>query len=315
MGDILSTQTNDISTVYKIIENAIGKEEDYIIYPYEDGFFSLCGTRDEGKINVFIIEVVPLTQEEEKKRKKDDLKFDEIYVDTETGKAYVKPPQWKKEAVPFFTITAESEWIYLSYLYSSEKRTGRFNESLICDIGRKIGAEGIYLIDASRGGKCGKKSSLSSQLFVSSSKRLKTYYEELGYQVDGVQSNEDRKENIRYVESSSRYKIKDYIIGLEDFLQKMKEKKEYSNFFYINGLVKFLMETKENDEMTLIDYLDSLIQKEECHIFNAFVEGSVKNFRLWEIKRNYKESEEVIVFFTVLSIIENISFGQYYKRL
>lgn len=314
MGGVLSTSTNNISEIYKIIDNAIRKEDDYIIYPYKDGFFTLSGIRYEDTINVYITEVVPLTREEEKKRKKDDLKFDEIYMDTETGKSYVKPPQWKKESVPFFTIATDSEWIQLSQLYSSEKRTGRFIESLICDIGRKIGAEGIYLHDASQGGKCG-KSSLSSQLFVSSSKRLKTYYEELGYKIDGIQLNEERKENIRYLESTTKYKVKDYIIDFEDFLQKMKEKEDYYHLFFVNGLLKILKETKENEEMTLIDYLDSLIQKDDCYIFNAFIESPGQHGLLWDITNKYRENEKTIDFFAVLSIINKISSGQYYKRL
>lgn len=297
---------------YEAIEVTFANPVNYVIYSYQGSNFLL--TRRNIEVKDFPDEIT-IRISELRLVDKTDKFLSEVYID-DADRVYVPLENDIIKNVPFFEVYRHSEYIYLGHLYSTKSRTGKFYESLIASIGRDISAKGIWLFDASRGGKC-KKFSLSLQLFVSKDdKQYKTYYETLGYELINPESKKERAKLIHMIKTGKVFTVKEYINGIQEYLEVIKNT-EYENIYEptinylkLNGVLKVIIDLNNDLSLNLIEYINDLINNGKCLEAQCIVNWSGLR------ETNYPiEGENMLVgnFREITRLLRNTATDEYIK--
>lgn len=280
---------NTNSTVYENLENILIDNPDYFIYQYKDGYFVITPERNYESYILYIKEVRPLT-------KKDREIKEKIYVSED--QSFVDIPEEIINDVPYLGVDSFSNAIYLGYLYATKSRKGRFMEEMFCQIGRDLGADQIYLYDASKSGPC-ENFSTSFQLFISDSKKFTTYYENLGYRSDDPQYNKDKAIVKKLYPKMLEYTLKDIKEMIrEEYKNHESSKRNKTTTVFALG---YLLSQEKKLNMNLIEYFKYLIENKRCKDLNILRVG-LENI----------ENDEISTFIINLRSISN---GFYYKEL
>lgn len=275
---------NSSSSSSKVFSNALHLRETnpfYIIYESETRIHHITISDDSDEEIIFVItEVIP------EDSSKDNTT---VFIDKETGKSYTPIEDDIIEKAPCFSVTPFSEMIYLDHLYATRTRSGRFYEELITTIGKDIGAEGVYLEDASKGGKC-EDFSLSIQLFISEEKQFQTYYELLGYTNTDIRANIDKTKLIYLLDYT-----KDISVSM--IIESMKSSLDNKDVYVIYSILK------ENGDhsLPLIKYLNELVITGKCTELSLLL--SNVNPMLGYISR----------YFEIFYLLSRLSRGNYVK--
>lgn len=292
MGNTSSSDSE--SRVWANLQKIKEDNPDYMFYKFKDGFFVLEYSQYEDFVEkVYITEVIPL------KKKEESVK--EIYLDSKE-KAYKIIPDNVKEGIPYIEIKKFSDWVYLGYLYASKKRTGKFIESLIVDISKKLKAKGIHLIDASRAGKCS-NISLSLQLFISDSKKHMSYYETLGYKRETREYKDKVKLTKKLMESIEKIPMKTFADEIhKHYIDNQNEKHTYRNNTNLDIFaIGYILKEEKNLQLNALEYIKMLIDRGRCYQVNILID---RNFILYD-------KSPIAKFLTYL---EDISYGTYIKQ-
>jgi hypothetical protein len=290
---------------YEIIEKRFN-ESKYTIYSYQGSKFLLSSNVSKNsesmELKIFITELRPVVKEDEF--------IEKVYMD-EDEKIYVELKDDITKGVPFFEVYRYSEYIHLGYLFSTRNRTGKFYESLISNIGRDISAKGIWLTDASRGGKC-VNLSLSLQLFISKTeKQYKTYYETLGYEIASQDSKKLKDKLLYIIKTGKVLSVRKYLESIEEILDSFRKNSsgnldQWKNFIVLTGLHKIIKDSCTDTSINFIDYLNELVIANKC----LEVHTILISHRLYE-KNVKNDTFENFIEFTYL--LHESSYSDYIK--
>jgi hypothetical protein len=292
---------SSVSTPYNTVLEKFPEVDDYTIYVYRKAYFLLrrAGSKD-GSITINIIEIRPVS--------KSDTEPVDVYLDAK-NKPYTDLADDIIGSVPNFSVFSYSNYTYLNYLYSTKSRSGKYYETLISTISKEINAAGIWLFDASRGGKC-KNFSLSLQLFISSGpKKFQTYYETLGYSFDG--NFDEKMRRIEFMEKMKNgeiYKIKEYMKEIEYCIDIAREKQLTEQLLYIYGILN-IFEKHGDTNKNLIEYLNDLIKDNKCLEVSVILSSE---YPLWIMNASI-ENKIIENFLYILSFLNETKNGVYVK--
>jgi hypothetical protein len=273
----------------------------YFIYEYNDvapGIFKIDPDINEKEEEIYlsIREVIPITTEDF------DKKINPI-IDINSGITYKEMEDDIKEDVPHFVVEKYSDMIYLGYLYSTKTRSGTYYEKLISNIGKDLGAAGIHLYDASRGGKC-KNFSLSIQLFISEKKRYNTYYETLGYHNLDINYRTIKKKTSTLIEKYKEVPVKEIIKDIHKDVDRVMKKTELGwsdiSFIAYHNNILTTMKKYGNKNLPLLEYLNDLVVKDKCNVIEVLMESEL----------HFKEENKYTI---ILKNLYQMSYGKYVK--
>lgn len=285
-----------------VIEN-LDENRSYF-YKFKDGVFLFKSYGEsEDEVNFEIQEVISLTKNYDKNS--------EIYFDEISKTNYILRENKSKDFCEL-TVNKFDDWVYLAYLRANSFRTGKFMESMIYSFSKKIGAKGIYLIDASRGGKCVSSNlSLSIQLFISSGKYSgKTYYETLGYTPENHNSIVSAKKLAYLIFKNKETTIADYSRSMKDYIKTYRREDRWDrNFIYIFSALITLF-SYGNAKLNLIEYFNYLISNDKCEIMSSILESSYRHPDTSPLKDT--KLKDLMV---TIESLRDVSYGDYSKKI
>ena len=296
------------STPYNTVLEKFPKDFDYIVYEYNGTNFLLqrIPPRENYDISINIAELRPVS--------KSDQEPIEVFLDSDE-KSYTFLEEDILESVPKFTVFSFSDYVYLDFLYATKSRTGKYYESLMSKIAKDIDAKGIWLLDASKGGRC-KDFSLSLQLFISEGpKQFKTYYETLGYSFAGdFKDSFSRDEFMSKLKAGNFYAINEYAGEIREYIRRLRESpakkypEEIDLFLCVQGVLNIFEEHGDINQ-NLIMYLNSLINDGKCLEATALLTFG----KLESAMHGFRENKILENFLYILKFLNETKYGTYVK--